>query len=293
MPTILFKCRSCGHQLVLEDACAGKQVKCPNCLSDLTAPKNFILYTCPQSICGRQVNIDITLRGDGLHCPNCNKSMVLPIQRSNMIVCLCKRCEKIIEIPISKAGKLLSCPKCADWIMGPELKEVADASPASASTDQSSPPANGDCTLATNDQSFLVLVVDDNMADQHLMAIHLGKIGAFKREIEFDFAMDGAEALAKLHKKGFALVILDWNLPLLGQGEVLRQLRKDGNRIPVVVVTGMEYHHLADDLVALQGTFLSKDQMSPETFHIAICMALAQVDLNVSDFFEQRVRQSN
>ena len=264
-------------------------VKCPNCRSSLTAPKTAVVYVCPHSDCSRIVKIDSALKGDGLHCPGCNKPMMLPIQRLDVIICLCKRCEKIIEIPIAEAGQLLPCPKCNDWIMGPKLNEAADTAPASGLTGPAAPPVSGGCVLTPDDQTLSLLVVDDNTVDQHLMAVHLGKIRAFKRGIELDFAMDGEEALAKLRTKGFALVVLDWNLPVLGQGAVLRALRKNGSRIPVVVITGMEHHHLADELVALKAAFLSKDTMSPETFHIAICQALALVHLNVAHFFEQRV----
>ncbi len=296
MPDILFKCRSCGNQLVLAKASAGTQVHCPQCGSSLTVPKAAIVYTCPQTNCSRVVQIDIALKGDGLHCPGCNKPMMLPIRRVNVIICLCKRCEKIIEIPISEAGKLLPCPKCDDWIMGPELNEIADASAANTSTDLLSPPEDAPLPSPENglsatldDQTLSVLVVDDNPGDQRLAAIHLREMRALKRGIEFDYAMDGKEALAKLRTKRFALVVLDWNLPVFGQGEVLRYLRKNGSRIPVVVMTGVAQHHLAPELDALKAAFLSKDTMSPETFHIVICLALALVECNVAHFFEHRI----
>ena len=289
MPDILFKCRSCGNQLVLAKASAGTQIYCPQCGSSLTVPKTAIVYTCPQTNCSRVVQIDIALKGDGLHCPGCNKPMMLPIRRANVIICLCKRCEKIIEIPISEAGKLLPCPKCDDWIMGPELDEIADASAVHPATDPLPPLENGSYAMTLDEQTLSVLVVDDNPGDQRLAAIHLREMRALKRGIEFEYAMDGKEALAKLRSKRFALVVLDWNLPLLGQGEVLRHLRKNGSRIPVVVMTGVAQHHLAPELEALKAAFLSKYTMSPETFHIVICLALALVDCNVSHFFEHRI----
>ena len=61
-----------------------------------------------------------------------------------------------------------------------------------------------------------VLVVDDNPADQHLVADHLGKIRSFKCGMELDFAKDGMEVLAKLRTKNFDLVILDWELQWRG-----------------------------------------------------------------------------
>jgi len=291
MLNILFKCRSCGKQMMREGSSAGTQVNCLHCGSSLTVPKTAIVYTCPQSNCGQPVKIDIALQGDGLHCPSCNKSIMLPIQRSDMIIFLCKRCEKIIEIPISEAGKLLACPKCDEWIRGPELKEIAGAA-ANVVAVSDTPSVNSIVPLSSDDQNLSVLIVDDNPTDQHLVANHLLNIQSWKRKPDLEFSINGEEALAKLRKKNFALVVLDWNLPVLGQGEVLRYLRKNGSRIPVVVISGVEQHHLADGLASIQGTYLSKDTMSPATFHVAICLALALVAVNVSHFFEMRTGQN-
>jgi len=291
MLNILFKCRSCGKQQMREDLCAGTQVNCRDCGASLTVPKTVLVYTCPHSDCNRPVKIDIALKGDGLHCPGCKKSIMLPIQRADVIGFLCKRCEKIIEIPIAEAGKLLPCPKCDEWIRGPELKEIAGAS-APGTAGLAAPPVTGAGSLAGDDQNMSVLIIDDNTMDQQLVANHLAEIRSWKRRPDLEFAMNGEEALAQLRKKNFALVILDWNLPVLGQGEVLRSLRKNGSRIPVVVISGVEPQHLVNELAALKGTFLSKDTMSPATFHVAICLALALVDINVSHFFEMRLGKS-
>ena len=291
MLNILFKCRSCGKQLMREDSRAGTQVNCLHCGSSLTVPKTAMVYTCPHSNCSQLVKIDTALQGDGLHCPSCNKSIMLPIQRADLIIFLCKRCEKIVEIPISEAGKLLACPKCDEWIRGPELTEIAGAS-ANVAPTSAVPSADSTAALTSDDQNLSVLIVDDNLTDQHLVANHLVNIRSWKRKPDLDFSINGEEALAKLCQKNFALVILDWNLPVLGQGEVLRSLRKNGSRIPVVVISGVEPHHLANELEAIQGTYLSKDTMSPATFHVAICLALALVAVNVSHFFEMRTGQN-
>ena len=275
-----------------EDSYAGTPVQCLNCGCSLTVPKTAIAYTCPHSNCSQPVKIDIALQGDGLHCPSCNKSMVLPIQRADVIIFLCKRCEKIIEIPISEAGKLLACPKCDEWIRGPELKEIANAAFGPVAAAAAPPVPASAPPLTADDQNVVVLIVDDNLMDQHLVANHLGNILSWKHKPDLDFAVNGEEALAKMRQKKFSLVILDWNLPVLGQGEVLRSLRKDGSRIPVVVISGVEQHHLADELAAIKGTYLSKDTMSPATFHVAICLALALVGINVSQFFEMRTGKS-
>ena len=140
-------------------------------------------------------------------------------------------------------------------------------------------------TMTSIDNPLPILVVDDNSVDQHLVASHLGKIGSWKREVKLDFAADGKEALGKLYSKPFELVVLDWELPLLGKGEVLRHLRKNNYPIPVVVISGVSHHHISAQLNALAAPFLSKDHMAPDTFHSAISQALVRHNLDPSDFF--------
>jgi len=137
-----------------------------------------------------------------------------------------------------------------------------------------------DTTTETSpEKSLPVLVVDDNPADQELTAIHLGEAWPFARVLELDFAADGAEALAKLRAKRFVLIVLDWKLPVLGDGEVLRQLRQQQVRIPVVVISGAERPDIAADLDSLQAAFLNKNQMNPDTFRLAIAQSLALLGL--------------
>ena len=133
--------------------------------------------------------------------------------------------------------------------------------------------------MTSEDQSLPVLVVDDNPLDQKLAALYLEKAWPFERVLELDFATDGAEALAKLRHKHFALVVLDWKLPVLGQGEVLRQLRQNRIRIPVVVVSSAEREDIDTDLNSLQAAFLNKNQMNPDTFWLAISQSLTLLGL--------------
>ena len=137
----------------------------------------------------------------------------------------------------------------------------------------------GDRAGTGTENNFLVLVVDDNPADQQLTAIYLGKAWPFERTLKLEFAVDGAEALAKLRAKPFAMVVLDWLLPVLGSGEVLRHLRQQGIRIPVVVISGGEREVIPADLDALQAAFLNKNEMNPDTFWSAISQSLTLLGL--------------
>ena len=136
--------------------------------------------------------------------------------------------------------------------------------------------------MTSEDKSLPVLVVDDNPMDQRLVAVYLGEAWRFKSGLELDFAKDGAEALAKLSTKHFTFVVLDWNLPVLGQGEVLRHLRKSGIRIPVVVISGGEREDIDADLDSLQASFLNKNQMNADTFWLAILHSLKMLDFKPS-----------
>ena len=139
--------------------------------------------------------------------------------------------------------------------------------------------SSGGGIRAGGEKTFRVLVVDDNLVDQELAVLHMGQTWPYERELELDFAADGAQALAKLRTKSFALVVLDWMLPVLGDGEVLRQLRHHGQRVPVVVVSGRERQDIAADLETLQAAFLNKNQMNADTFQLAIGQALTLLGL--------------
>ena len=126
---------------------------------------------------------------------------------------------------------------------------------------------------------FPVLVVEDNPGDQRLAGILLGEAWPFEHGIELHFAEDGQEALIILQTKRFALVVLDWRLPVLGNGEVLHQLRRQGIRVPVVVLSGSDRDHIGDDLDELAAGYLHKDQMNPSTLQQAIADSLALLGL--------------
>jgi len=75
-----------------------------------------------------------------------------------------------------------------------------------------------------------LLMVDDNAAETLLLLYALEDC---PRPINFHFAKDGEEALEKLNRERFDLVILDLNLPGLSGYDVLEQC--DPSRVPVVV----------------------------------------------------------
>ena len=94
------------------------------------------------------------------------------------------------------------------------------------------------------------------------------------RSLNIDYAASGAEALDKMRFVRFALVVLDWRLPLVSGAEVLRKMKAGQVRVPVVVLSGLHRQQIPEDLSALGASFLNKDEMDPITFHAAIAEAL-------------------
>ena len=120
---------------------------------------------------------------------------------------------------------------------------------------------------------FRVLVVDDNEADRRLAAMHLGAIWPFERDLEVDYAVNGGEALQKIRQQQFALIVLDWKMPRLGGGEVLRTIRQGGTRVPVVVLSGADREFIDDDIESLGASYLNKNQLTADSFLKAIAFS--------------------
>jgi two-component system response regulator MprA len=87
-----------------------------------------------------------------------------------------------------------------------------------------------------------ILVVDDEPAVQNALSRAL----ALER-YEVSQAVDGREALERLGAAPFEVVILDISMPHVDGLEVCRQLRKGGDRTPVLMLTAREQ---VDDRVA-------------------------------------------
>jgi len=77
-----------------------------------------------------------------------------------------------------------------------------------------------------------ILIVDDSknirITIQHLLE---------NENHEFDIAMNGKEALDKILTNEFDLVFLDIRMPTMDGMEVLREIRKKGNKTPVVILS--------------------------------------------------------
>jgi len=77
-----------------------------------------------------------------------------------------------------------------------------------------------------------VLIVDDDPASRRLLDVRLRALGC-----EVATATDGQEALVAVQRAVPALILLDLQMPGMSGMDLLRQLRRDGIDIPIIVIT--------------------------------------------------------
>lgn len=82
-----------------------------------------------------------------------------------------------------------------------------------------------------------ILSVDDNFADQNLIAIAFEEISS---DCHIEFVKNGEEAFLNIKNKKPDLILLDMNLPRVTGQEVMAQVREDVEckEIPIVFFTG-------------------------------------------------------
>ena len=119
-----------------------------------------------------------------------------------------------------------------------------------------------------------VLVADDCEADRLFTIWHLGKAWPTQHEMIVECAADGLEALEKIRSNRFTLVVLDWNMPHADGESVLRTMRNDGLRIPVVVMSAQKRDTIAINLESMAAAFVSKNHLTAFTFGSAIAQSM-------------------
>ena len=98
-----------------------------------------------------------------------------------------------------------------------------------------------------------VLIVEDNSDVRRLYAIGLNQRG-----FEVKLAANGAEAVERIDAERPDVILLDWLMPLMDGGEVLRKLSDNGSAsIPIIVISGQPAPP-ADELDPRIRTWLTK-----------------------------------
>jgi DNA-binding response OmpR family regulator len=111
-----------------------------------------------------------------------------------------------------------------------------------------------------------ILVVEDELR----IAAFVRK-GLEARGYDAETVSTGGAALARLAEGGVALLILDLGLPDLDGIEVLKRVRRDGSRVPVIVLTAWEE---ADEQIRELELPINAYITKPFVFdHLAECVA--------------------
>ncbi len=104
-----------------------------------------------------------------------------------------------------------------------------------------------------------ILVIDDEEDICEMIKVLLESEG-----YEVECGYDGKECLEKVKNNGFGLILLDIFMPDISGEQVLKLLRKEGNKIPIIFVSIKEREEV--DLSKAQGfvqkPFKNKDLLS-------------------------------
>ncbi|MBS1507022.1 MAG: response regulator transcription factor [Bacteroidetes bacterium] len=103
-----------------------------------------------------------------------------------------------------------------------------------------------------------ILLVDDHQIFRASLIRLLRSI--YKGLNSYEEAKDGKEALEKLGKSKFDLVILDVSMPVMDGYEASRILRQDYPSLPIIILTQFDDYYLISHFVRIGiNSFLTKD----------------------------------
>lgn len=80
-----------------------------------------------------------------------------------------------------------------------------------------------------------ILIVEDELSIVTLLKYNLEKNG-----FNTDVALDGGEALEKINRHSYDLVILDVMLPKVSGLQICKYVRNDNNLVPILMVTALD-----------------------------------------------------
>ena len=78
-----------------------------------------------------------------------------------------------------------------------------------------------------------VLVVDDSAVMRKVLVKVLSHAGI----TDVNEAADGEEAVAACEAEDYGLVLMDWNMPKMLGIDAVKQIRANGNSVPIIMVT--------------------------------------------------------
>ena len=109
--------------------------------------------------------------------------------------------------------------------------------------------------LVVDDEKNIRLTITEALSDMELEAVR---------------ATSGEEALARLSERDFALVLLDLRMPGMDGLEVLRRIRIEGSRVPVVIITAHGTSETAVEALQLGAVEVLKKPFSASDFRTLV-----------------------
>jgi diguanylate cyclase (GGDEF)-like protein/PAS domain S-box-containing protein len=128
-----------------------------------------------------------------------------------------------------------------------------------------------------------ILIVDDELMNLDMLSRRLQRCG-----FDVDVAVNGSDAIDKIHSRSFDLILLDQMMPEMSGGEVLRSLRANFSTevLPIIMVTAVaESDKIADALAAGANDYITK----PIDFKVALARIHSQLERKHA---EDKLRQS-
>jgi two-component system, sensor histidine kinase and response regulator len=139
------------------------------------------------------------------------------------------------------------------------------------------------------DKTFKILVIDDDAVDR-MAVIRAFKDADFK--VEFAQAIDCASAVLLVDSQQFDCIFIDYRLPDGNGIDLLRKLRQQGIRVPIVSLTGQSDDRVAVDLMkAGASDYLSKSQISPAQLRQVFQNVMRVYDAEVAAELANRQRE--
>lgn len=118
------------------------------------------------------------------------------------------------------------------------------------------------------EERLKILLVDDDEVDRMAVCRHVKK-SALKAEVEE--ACDGADGIRAMKDRVFDCVFLDYRLPGTDGLDVLRLVRKEGVRTPIIMLTRQGDEQIAVELMkAGASDYIVKDRLTPETLQKSV-----------------------
>ena len=114
---IQLQCHSCQKVLQVADSAAGKKARCPGCQTLIDVPVGDVAVA----------------KATPVSKPVATPEPVKPTASPSQIKVICQSCDKVLQVPVSAAGKAVRCPGCQNAVSVPAVLSSKSSSGATGS----------------------------------------------------------------------------------------------------------------------------------------------------------------